>query len=192
MMITTGSPIGINARLLLQPIKVSDQKKLSSLMMDIYRPVYQHLWFDDGSYYVDSQFNTENLTLELAVSNAPYYFIIFEEAPIGILRFINHLSTPTGSIEPSVKLHRIYLAPSAHGKGVGKKVIQWLSQEAHKNKQQYIWLECMDTRLSAYNFYKHLGFKLFEQFTLDSPKMRREYRGMLRMKLEVNGNLQGC
>jgi hypothetical protein len=62
----------------------------------------------------------------------------------------------------------------------------WLEGFAQENRQQTIWLECMDTQLAAYNFYKGLGYMIFEPFILDSPKMRPEYRGMLRMKLDIS------
>jgi len=177
--------IQINDQLQLQAVDPSQQARLFQLMMDIYRPVYQHLWHDDGSGYVHSQFNPENLKAELVVPHAHYYFVISRGETIGILRFI--MDCPTSKLPQvnCIKLHRIYLAPATHGKGIGKLLMVWLEGFAQENGQQTIWLECMDTQLAAYKFYQKLGYSTLEPFVLESPKMKPEYRGMIRMKLDV-------
>lgn len=177
--------IAVLPELSLQPVTLNEQEKLFDLMMKIYRPVYQHLWFDDGSSYVSSQFNRQNLKLELSDTNASYYFVYFKELPIGILRFLKDTTTSAIKETNTTKLHRIYLDPSVHGQGIGKAVMQWLIKFSSTQDQQSIWLECMDTQLAAYHFYKQLGFKTVEAFRLDSPTMRSEMRGMLRMKLNL-------
>lgn len=179
---TASQQIKIGEQLYLDTVRLSKQQDLLQLMMDIYRPVYQHLWFDDGSGYVNSQFNQENLAAELAHPKTGFFFVVYNQEYVGILRFL--MDTPTAKLsEPNTtKLHRIYLSPSVHGLGFGKVLIEWLAKFASENSQQSIWLECMDTQLAAYNFYKKMGFATFDPFILDSPKMRSEYRGMLRMK----------
>ena len=178
--------ISVLPELSLQPVTLKEQEKLFDLMMKIYRPVYQHLWFDDGSSYVSSQFNRQNLKLELSETNASYYFVYFKEALIGLLRFLKDCKTQVIEEPHTTKLHRIYLDPSVHGQGIGKALMQWLIKFSISQDQQSIWLECMDTQLSAYNFYKHLGFKTVDTFRLDSPSMRSERRGMLLMQLPLD------
>lgn len=170
----------------LQPVALKDQEKLFHLMMKIYRPVYQHLWFDDGSHYVASQFNAQQLQKELSSPDAFYYFVLHKEEPIGILRFLKHTTTSAIKETNTTKLHRIYLDPSVHGQGIGKALMHWLIDFSITQNQQSIWLECMDTQLAAYHFYKQLGFTIVEPFRLDSPTMRSEMRGMLLMKLDLN------
>jgi len=177
--------ISISDQLKLKPVTNKEQPLLLQLMMDIYRPVYQHMWFDDGSGYVHSLFNPSHLALELNDADARYYFVTSENKTIGILRFLLNHSTKSLTEQNTIKLHRIYLAPITHGKGFGRMIMNWLQQFAQNNQQESIWLECMDTQLTAYNFYKRLGFEIFETFTLESPTMRQEYRGMVRMKLDI-------
>jgi len=180
--------ISLTPALSLQPVALNDQEKLFHLMMKIYRPVYQHLWLDDGSSYVASQFNVQQLQSELSSPGAFYYFVHFKKQPIGILRFLKDTTTSAIKETNTTKLHRIYLDPSVHGQGIGKALMHWLIEFSITQDQQSIWLECMDSQLAAYHFYKQLGFKTVEAFTLDSPTMRSEMRGMLRMKFNLNNN----
>jgi ribosomal protein S18 acetylase RimI-like enzyme len=180
--------ISLRPELSLQQVRLKDQEKLFLLMMKIYRPVYQHLWFDDGSSYVESQFNAQQLQNELSSPNASYYFVLHREEPIGILRFLKDTTTSAIKETNTTKLHRIYLDPSVHGQGIGKALMHWLIEFSITQDQQSIWLECMDTQMAAYHFYKQLGFTTVESFTLDSPTMRSERRGMLRMKMNLNNS----
>jgi|GEM_PF-387280 len=174
--------------LVLYPVTLNEQKKLFNLMMNIYRPVYQHLWWDDGSNYVESQFNEAQLQLELSNPNASYYFVHFKEEPIGILRFICDSEINNIKERNTTQLHRIYLDPLVHGQGIGSALMCWLIAFSITQNQQSIRLECMDTQLAAFHFYKQFGFKIVEAFQLDSPTMRSEMRGMLRMELNLNNS----
>lgn len=178
--------ISLRPDLSLQPITTLDQERLLELMMKIYRPVYQHLWFDDGSSYLASQFNLQQLQSDLSSPTVFYYFVHLKEELIGILRFLKDCPTSAINESNTTKLHRIYLDPSIHGKGIGKALMRWMFDFLKEQNQESIWLECMDTQLAAYHFYQQLGFKTIEPFTLDSPTMRSEMRGMLRMKLNLN------
>lgn len=180
------STITVNTTLALVPIKRTDQPKLLTLMMDLYRPVYQHLWQDDGSMYVHSQFNIENLKTELAVAAASYYFINFDGATVGILRFVTDFKHDHISETNTTKLHRIYLHPTTHGKGLGNMLINWLVEHCRSCNQQSIWLECMDTQLPALHFYKKMGFEIINDFRLQFPTMVKELRGMHTMKLQLH------
>ncbi|WP_164549900.1 GNAT family N-acetyltransferase [Nonlabens ponticola] len=153
-------------------------------MMRIYRPVYQHLWFDDGSEYVYSQYNEEQLKTDLADSNAVYYFVNFNKQIVGIFRFIEAVM-PSIKNTKAIKLLRLYLDPAVHGLGIGKELISWLIAYARKQNFDCIWLESMDSQQQAIQFYKKVGFEIDHAFVLDSPSMRSTYRGMYRMKLNL-------
>ncbi len=183
--------ITIDEQLQLEPITISSQPYLMDLMMRIYRPVYQHLWFDDGTDYVQSQFNPDQLKLELEDKRASFYFVVFKEERVGIFRFIKNCPTALLPAHQVTKLHRIYLNPTVHGNGLGKKLMDWLQMVAQHSQQEYIWLESMDTQQPAIQFYERQGFQVFEPFLLDAPNMRPERRGMLRMSREVTVKV-GC
>jgi GNAT superfamily N-acetyltransferase len=175
----------VSEQVQLQQVQLSNQLQLHDLMMRIYRPVYSHLWYDDGSGYVDSQFNIDNLTIELNDQSAHYYFVNFNNTAVGILRFQLDRSTPTLEINNTTKLHRIYLNPDFHGHGLGKRLMQWTEDTAKTHGQQLVWLEAMDTQQHAIDFYNRCGYRHFEDFMLDAPTMRPEKRGMVRMCKQI-------
>jgi hypothetical protein len=45
--------IVVSDTITLTAITINDQEKLFELMSRIYLPEYRHLWFDDGSWYME-------------------------------------------------------------------------------------------------------------------------------------------
>ena len=111
--------IHISKELYLQPILASDTKALYLLMQEIYTPVYGYLWEDNGDWYVNSQYSKENILKELSDKNAEYYFVVYQNEIIGNFRFVWDKKLSNLVVEKQVKLHRIYLHPKNHGKGIG-------------------------------------------------------------------------
>ena len=77
-----------------------------------------------------------------------------------------------------MKLHRIYLHPKTQGKGVGKKVLSWLEEKAHKKGYQIIWLDAMDKQIDAFEFYKKRGYLYYTHVFLSFDLMHKEVRRM--------------
>jgi hypothetical protein len=49
----------------------NDQEKLFELMSRIYLPEYRHLWFDDGSWYMEKIYSYTNMERDLAITTHP-------------------------------------------------------------------------------------------------------------------------
>lgn len=175
----------IKDHLRLLPITIDEQGRLIKMMHLIYKPVYRHLWEDDGDAYVESQYNKDQVMSELSVKNARYYFVEYRSEVMGILRFLYDCPYGGSPATNVVKLHRIYLDPATHGSGVGSLLIDYVMDKASYHQQESVWLECMDTQQPAMNFYDKKGFKMVRPFQLDAPTMIKEYRGMLLLKKEV-------
>ena len=126
------------------------------------------------------------MAAELAVGGSNYYFVKYKYQTIGILRFIIDSGCPDFKDPSTTKLHRIYLNPKFHGLGLGRMLMEFVKSTAIKEKQDCIWLECMDTQQAAYDFYKKLDYTLKNRFVLDSPTMRVEYRGMFLMVCQID------
>ena len=56
------------------------------------------------------------------------------------------------------KIHKIYILPETQGKGVGKKLLQAISEVALKNGDTYLFLNVNKFNHHAIDFYSHLGF----------------------------------
>jgi GNAT superfamily N-acetyltransferase len=57
------------------------------------------------------------------------------------------------------KLHKIYVLPSAQGKGIGKKLIREVSTQAKGKGQKTLLLNVNKFNQPAIDFYQYLGFK---------------------------------
>jgi len=62
-------------------------------------------------------------------------------------------------IKPEIEIFKIGVKKEYQRKGVGTKLMQKLMEFAKEKKISKIFLEVKASNLSAYNFYKKLGFK---------------------------------
>lgn len=177
--------IYISKELYLQPILASDTKVLYLLMQEIYPPVYGYLWEDNGDWYLNSQYSKENILKELSDKNAEYYFVVYQNEIIGNFRFVWDEKLSNLVVEKQVKLHRIYLHPKNHGKGIGKKLIDWLEQKVKEKNYKIIWLDAMDVQKQAFEFYKILGYQYYSHVFLPFDLMHNAVKKMNQLYKEL-------
>lgn len=178
-----GGALKISDSISLIAISLNDADALQKLMHIIYIPPYKHLWQDGGDWYIKNTFNSDVLKEELSEKNANYYFVEYQNERIGILRIVHNIPFKDFENKKASKLHRIYLDPKVHKKGIGKFLMDWSTQEAIKNNSQLLWLEAMDTQEQALIFYKKLGYQIASDFKLQFELMHTHLRGMHRMYL---------
>ncbi|MFT7899949.1 GNAT family N-acetyltransferase [Tenacibaculum ascidiaceicola] len=159
--------IKISSNIQLQEIQVEDFKILETLMNDVYKAAYKHFWKDEGNWYVQSQFSKSNLEKELSEDKTSYYFVLFNAEIVGIFRILWDKKLLRLENKKSLKLHRIYLHKNTQGKGIGKQLLAWLEEEAIKKQYEMIWLDTMDEKPQAFEFYKKLGYQYHSHCFLD-------------------------
>jgi len=64
------------------------------------------------------------------------------------------------------KIHKIYILPTAQGRGVGKKLIDTITSMACENKNQTLSLNVF-RKNPAIEFYKRIGFKIADEINID-------------------------
>jgi len=175
------SSLKISKDIHLKKILLKDAVILYNLMQKIYPPVYKHLWEDQGDWYVNTVFSTQNLQKELLEINAIYYFIEVKNEIVGILRIVHDVELKELKEKKTTKLNRIYLDPKVHNKGIGKIILNFVTQQAIENKSAILWLEVMDTQIQALRFYQNLNFQIISDFKLEFDLMYPHLRGMHRM-----------
>ncbi|PCH77818.1 MAG: hypothetical protein COB98_02260, partial [Flavobacteriaceae bacterium] len=173
--------IQVSENISLHTITVSDQPKLMDLMQQIYPDSYAHLWEDKGDWYLENQYNLDRLKEELQEENAYYFFVKYQGATIGIIRFIHQAVFTDCKHITGTKLHRIYLNPIMQGIGVGQELMDWLSVEVKAKGGVMVWLEAMDSQTQALLFYKKNNFQFSSDFSLDFERVIPKYSGMKRM-----------
>lgn len=170
----------------LQEIRIENYEVLYELMSKIYPPAYHYFWNDDCSWYLQNQHSRENFTKELTQENQQYYFVLLEEEIIGIIRLLITDEIPKYKKEKSLKLHRLYLGEKAQGKGVGKTLMQFSEQVAKQNHLQTIWLEAMDAKPQAMNFYKKNGYTVVDTNELNFELLKDDYKVIHTMIKSLN------
>ncbi|WP_283642471.1 GNAT family N-acetyltransferase [Croceibacter atlanticus] len=171
----------INKNISLKKIKLKDSESLFQLMKVVYTKAYSYLWEEQGEWYLNLNWTQDQVLKELNDTKASYYFVLVNDEYKGVLRFIEDAEFKDMKENMSLKLHRLYLDDSIQGKGVGKHIMTWVEQYAKDNDYNGVWLEAMDTKVQALEFYKRCGYKITSNFRLDFKRMHSKYRGMHNM-----------
>lgn len=170
----------------LQKISGNNQKKLYDLMRIIYLPMYHHLWEDNGEWYLNELYTKENLEKELLEEDQEYYFVLYKQETVGILRIKFNVDYNELQDDKSLKLHRIYLHPKTQGKGLGKELLNWIEKIGKEKKHEKLWLNAMDTQEQALIFYKKRGFSIVKKTSLNLLLLHKHLRGMYIMSKNIN------
>ena len=165
----------------LNKVKEIDAAFLYNLMKEIYMNAYSHFWKDRGVWYVRSQYSQEVILRELLEPQTDYYFVIYKEETVGVLRIVWDKKLKGLHEQKQVKLHRIYLSHKAQGKGIGKKLLSWLEAKAIKKGYQIIWLDAMDYHKQAVQFYKKIEYTYFSHVFLPYELLYDKVRKMNQM-----------
>ena len=177
--------IRIHPNLSLVPIQVQDHLKLVELMEGIYKSAYSHFWTDQGDWYLELCYNEGNLEKELSRARSNYYFVVFENKTVGIIKYDFPFSPREVEIPNAMKLHRLYLDESVHGKGVAKELMLYIEQVAIEKNLDFIWLEAMLEKPQAKRFYEKMGYEWVYTYQLEFEKLYPEVRGIQIMKKRV-------
>ncbi len=163
----------------LVPMSCDDLRWLEAFMRVEYPRAYAALWRDGGVAYVEETFSVEALEAEHSESGASLFRVDCDNEPAGFVRIVAD-KRPSESAPDSryVYLHRIYLAQSSHGRGVGRRVMNAVM--AFAADCDVIWLESM-AKNGAVGFYERLGFQTVAHTVLEHPKVNPEAAGMVRM-----------
>lgn len=177
--------INISENIQLKEILNADSESLFMLMKEVYPAAYSHFWEDERDWYVNTQYSKENILKELSEENAQYYFVLFKNEVIGNFRILWDRKLRGLDTKKSVKLHRVYLHSKTHGNGIGKRLLNWLENEAIKKQYELIWLDAMNEQPQAFEFYKKLGYQYQSHCFLDFELLHDEVRKMSQLYKEL-------
>ena len=177
--------IRIHPNLSLVPIQIQDHLMLVELMEGIYKSAYSHFWTDQGNWYLELCYKEGNLEKELSRARSHYYFVVFENKTVGIIKYDFPFSPKEVEIPNAMKLHRLYLDESVHGKGVAKELMLHLEQVAIENNLDFIWLEAMLEKPQAKQFYEKMGYEWVYTYQLEFERLFPQVRAIQIMKKRV-------
>ncbi len=116
---------------------------------------------DQIAYMLDWMYNVPTLTQQ--VSEQGHHFILVEEEGeyLGYAGFEHHFEG-----QSRTKLHKIYLLPSAQGKGAGKLLIDEVVKRTQDSGDDSLFLH-VNRENKAVLFYEKIGFNTIQ--VLDVP-----------------------
>lgn len=170
----------ISEEISLVEIGINDYQELYDLMSRIYPKAYQYLWCDDCSWYINHVYSREGVLNDIN-DKGLFYFVVVEGKKKGILKVQIDKSYPDQPELKATRLHRIYLAEDIQGKGVSKLLMQFVMNIAKKNESEILWLDCMNTKHQALNYYIKNGFQTGTLSLLDFELLIDKYRGIYLM-----------
>ena len=181
-------------------LSVEDAQWLSSTAQKAYFDSYRHLWFDEGEWYGERCFNVEQLRIELSDKNALFFGVEQKKEGLGFLKinldyplskmacqseFLKLLSFNTDEIPNALELERIYLTKNGQKKGIGRRLVQLVYDQARTFGKDIVWLKAMDTNADAIGFYEKMNFKICATMRLNFEQMKPEMCGMVAMVTPV-------
>jgi len=172
--------------LFLNPVHLDDHSELYRLMDEVYRAGYRDYWIDNGDWYVDLIYNPETVKKERSRTRSHYFFVELEGEKVGILKYDFPFSPRELEIPNAMKLHRLYLHPKVHGKGVAQAIMNHCFKIAAENKLDFIWLEAMEKKVQAIRFYEKMGFEIAYSYILDFERIFPELRKIHILKRRIS------
>jgi len=150
-----------------------------------YSQHYLHLWpGKDATPYIESSFTISVLQQEDFDENTRLFIINFNSKAVGILKFtINCKLTPFSEKE-ALYLDKIYILNEYSGKGIGKRVLQFVLLRAKKFQKNILWLDTMQNG-PALQFYIKNGFEIYSEKLLYFPTMLENERPMFVLTKKV-------
>ncbi|MGL2986880.1 N-acetyltransferase family protein [Flavobacterium sp. RSSA_27] len=109
-----------------------------------------------GEFYNDS-------ALKKCVTQKGHQFVLAIEGnqTLGFASFESNYNN-----QKQTKIHKIYILPSAQGKGVGKALIDYIASKARKQGSQSICLN-VNRFNRAINFYEKMGFSISSEVNIE-------------------------
>lgn len=110
---------------------------------------------------------TEELLQETLFGNQSHAEVIIgylDDQPVCFALFFHNFSTFLG--RPGIYLEDLYVRPAARGRGIGKVMLAYLAQLAKDRNCGRLEWWVLDWNETAINFYKSLGAKPMDEWTV--------------------------
>jgi len=112
-------------------------------------------------YMLDAFYNEE--TLKDSVANKGHHFVLAKEGEetLGFASYEHHYNQ-----KQQTKIHKIYILPQTQGKGIGKKLIDYVEEAAKENDSEILSLN-VNRFNKALHFYQKIGFEIVEEVNIE-------------------------
>ncbi len=112
-------------------------------------------------YMLAKMYATDVILNEIEEQGYRYVIVSSGEEPVGYLAFRHDDKAAT------ILLGKIYLLPSCHGKGVGRRMLEYVKQEAIRIGARTVFLFVNKNNSKAIRAYERFGFSKAETLVTD-------------------------
>ncbi|MFS4467322.1 GNAT family N-acetyltransferase [Maribacter sp. 2210JD10-5] len=145
----------------IKPLVPEDYETYIKVGQKAYNEHYRHLWPNgDTRTYIETSFTTEVLLKEEKDKNTSLYIIYTDGEAVGILKIIHDSPLKNFNSSEALLLDKIYILRAYSGKGIGRKILDFVTDKALRLNKKIVWLDTMQKGL-ALHFYLKNGFKMY-------------------------------
>ena len=144
------------------------QEKEIELLCALAERTFRDAWQDENDpdefeAYCRENFSVENLSAELAVPHAEFYFALSDDHPVAYLKLNidRPPRSPDGMAGTAVQLERIYVLQNFQSQRIGEQLIQFSEERARRAGAAWLWLSVWQKSPRTIRFYERNGFDIF-------------------------------
>lgn len=142
----------------IQPCDSSHISDIQTLALAIWPFTFQHILSAEQIHYMmDMMYSTAALTSQMDEQQHKYLLLQADDQPLGYLSYQSNYHQ-----QPITKIHKIYLLPSAQGKGLGRHFFESVTAIARSNGDLKLSLN-VNRNNTALGFYQKIGFSIVGQ-----------------------------
>ena len=147
----------------IRPLEINEIDEIRKLSNEIWRKVYPSIiTMEQIEYMLELIYNEESLKKQINYHKHQFILITEDKVPIGYASFSKKDETD----ESKYRLHKFYLLPEYHGKGLGKQMMNHIIAVVQKAGGRSIELN-VNKYNPTLNFYKKLGFSVISEEVID-------------------------
>ena len=146
--------------IMIVPATINDIKAISLLAKQTWPNAYSHIIPQEQLDYMLGLMYSEE-SLQKQFENG-HFFLLAHQAEKSVAFASYNLTEQSGTY----KLQKLYALPSQQGKGLGRKIIDYIIDEIKKEKAIALRLN-VNRHNKALAFYKHLGFEIIKEEDID-------------------------
>lgn len=161
-----------------EPITPKNYDSYIELGIKAYNQHYMHLWPNGNSLpYIERSFTRVILEKEQEDDNTVLFRILSNMKAVGVLKLSLNASLSPYSDSEALCIDKIYILNEHSGKGIGKKVLQFVMLRAKEMHKKIVWLDTMQ-KGPAQDFYLKNGFEIHSETKVTFPTVIEDERAM--------------
>lgn len=143
---------------------IDDTEAIRQLAEKTFRDTYTEFNTPENmETHVAKNFSSEAISSDLKSPQNQYFIIEFETETVAFAKLVKDHSTKGLENKKVVEIERFYVDKNLHGQQLGRKLMDFCTNWAKENGFETIWLGVWENNQNAMQFYKKMGFELFDK-----------------------------